>query len=249
MTTLYDDPFAAAADPQEITYSNDVYGDIALDMWFCTLKKGVGKAVFIPEVDRVSDRRTAVDINITDLGGTNYKRSFIAEISNDGWRVVTLPSLQALGVNDMRAMNGKFVHAVMEPFGEYTDKTTGETKKRTAPKIVTIYASRDECEAACQAAEGAPPQADWLTAPLPAAPNGNGSAPANGHGNNGSDAERATAAAFLPAFAMMAREGNGINSQKMAEAIQGNPLLAKYFTLASPEVAQAIEQALSEPAF
>lgn len=249
MTTIYDDPFAAAADPQEIVYSNDIYGDIVLDVYFCVLRKGVGKQVFDPQQHAPSDRRTCVTINITDLGGVNYRREFIAEIGTDGWRAVTLPSLQVLGVNDMRSMDGRkpvYVHAVMTAFGEYTDKATGEKKQRTAPKILTIYKTREECEVAAQ---GGATQADWLSGPAPVSGGANGNGTNGAPTNNGSDAERAMAATFLPHFAMQAREGNGVNSQKMAEALAGNPLLAKYFTLASPEVAQAIEQALREPAF
>lgn len=244
MTTVYDDPFAAAADPQEITYNTDIYGDIALDMWFCTLKKGVGKAPFIPGADAPSERRTAVDINITDLSGTNYKRSFIAEIRNDGWWAITLPSLHDLGVKDVRPLNGAYVHAVMTPFGEYTDKNTGEKKQRTAPKILAVYKNREECEAACQ---GGATQADWLTAPMPAA-NGNGAndaPPANGN----SDAERAVALSFLPAIVAGCRVGNGIDSARLDAALKGNPILARHFNMASPEVSQAMATALQEPAF
>lgn len=244
MTTMYSDPWAAAADPQEIVYSNDIYGDIALDMWFCTLKKGIGKTPYIDGQDNPNDRRTAVDINITDLSGVNYKRSFIAEIGADGWKAVTLPSIVALGIQDMRVMNGKFVHAVMTPFGEYTDKNSGEKKPRTAPKILAIFKSREECEAAAQ---GGAVQADWMSGPPPAAPtNGNGAAPANGAANDG---ERAIALSFLPAIVAGCRVGNGIDSAKLTAALNGNLILARHFTLASPEVAQAMAQALAEPAF
>lgn len=229
-------PWDVAINATEVVLSNDIYGQMEFDIWFCTLKKGAGKQVFIPGVDRDGERRTAITINIADLGGANYKREFIAEIGNDGWLKTTLPSLRALGVADLQKFNGSYVHAVMVPFGEYTDKN-GEKKHRTAPVVKAIYKTREECEAAAQ---GSAQQTDWLTGPAPAA---NGSAaPAN-------DAERKVAEAFLPAIVKSAVRGNGIDAAALEAALKSNPILARHFTMASPEVAVAMAQALAEPAF
>lgn len=247
MTTTTPSAWDTALNPPDPT--NDIYGEIQIDVWFCTLKKGVGKSPFIEGQDRLADRRTAVDVVITDIGGTNYSRSFIAEIVSDGWRAVTLPSLKPLadaaGIHDLQALNGRYVHAEMVAYGEYTD-ANGVKKTRTAPRILRLFNDRAEAEAAVQGMNPLP----FDAAPAPAgAANGHG--PVNGtatpNGNN--DAERATAAAFLLPLARAARRGNGIDAPTLEASLKSAPLLARHFTMASPEVAQAMAQALDEPAF
>lgn len=226
--------FEAAMAPAEITYSNDVYGQIEFDIWFCVLKKGVGKQVYDPQMHKPAERRTAITVNIADVGGNNYKRDFIAEIPTDGWAGVVLTSLKALGVTDLMAFNGSWVHAEMVKVGTYK-KSDGTEGVRTAPKILAIFKTRDECEAAAQ---GDATQADWMTAP----PATNGQA-------NGNDAERKVAEAFLPAIVKTAIRGNGVDIPTLEAALKGNPILARHFTIASPEVTQAMALALAEPAF
>jgi hypothetical protein len=237
------DPWAAAMEPAEITYSNDIYGQIEFDVWFCTLKKGVGKQVFIPDVDRLSDRRTAITIMLSDLGGNSYKREFIGEIPTDGWKGITLPSIEALGIDiktNRKAIDGQFVHAEMVKFATYK-KSDGTEGVKTAPKILTVYKSREECEAAAQ---GAATQAEMFTAAPSGVPSANGAATAAVN-----DAEKKVAAAFLLPIVKGAVRGNGVDSAALDAALKSNPILAKYFTLASPEVTEAMAQALAEPAF
>lgn len=236
MTDTILDPWAAAASATPTSFSSDIFGQIEFDPWFCVLQKGVGKVPFDPAMHRPNERRTAISINLTDVGGVNFTRDFIAEIAADGWLKVTLPSLQALGVTDLQKFSGSYVHAVMEPYGEYTDRD-GNKKQRTAPKVLAVYPSREACEAAAQISN---PQTDWLTNPKPAAtPNGNGA----------NDAERAVALSFLPAIVKGCVAGNGVDSVKLEEALKGNPILARHFNIGSPEVIQAIAAALAEPAF
>lgn len=234
--TVILDPFQAAAQATEIQYSNDVYGQIEIDAWFVVLQKGAGKVPYDEGVHPAGQRRTAIRVNITDIGGNNYTREFIGEIGTDGWLKKTKPSLDALGVTDLRAFSGAWVHAVMEPFGEYTD-SSGNKKQRTAPVVKQIFRTQADCEAAAQGNTD-DAQMDW-TAP---AANGNGAAPAN-------DGEKAIALAFLPAIVKGCVRGNGVDAAALDAAIKGNPILAKHFTMASPEVAQAMAAALAEPAF
>lgn len=234
---------AAAMEPAEIEYSNDIYGQIEFDIWFCTLKKGVGKAPFIPGVDAPNQRRTAVTVMLADLGGNNYKREFIAEIPTDGWAGVVLPSLKALGITDLSAVNGAFVHAEMVKVGEYK-KADGTAGVRTAPKVLAIYKSADEC---ASAAQGQGVQDDLLSH-APNGANGNGKPPSSA-ANGMNDAERKVAEAFLPAIVKTAVRGNGVDIPTLEAALKSNPILARYFTIASPEVTQAMTAALAEPAF
>lgn len=233
----------AAMNPQEIVYTNDIYGQIEFDIWFCTLKKGVGKQPFIEGVDAPNARRTAVTVLLNDLGGNQYKRDFIAEIATDGWAGVVLPSLRTLGVTDLSKVNGVYVHAEMVKIGEYK-KSDGTTGVRTAPKVHAIYKSADECAAAAQ---GDATQASWMTdAPAANGTNGtNGAAPAPAI----NEAERKVAVAFLPAIVKSAVRGNGVDIPTLEAALKSNPILARHFNMASPEVSAAMAAALAEPAF
>lgn len=233
------DAWNSAMAPQEIAYSNDIYGQIEFDIWYCVLQKGIGKVVYDPQMHTPGQRRTVVSVNVSDLGGNNYKRDFIAEIPTDGWAGVTLPSIKALGVTDLHAFNGSFVHVEMVKVGEYK-KSDGTTGTRTAPKVLAVYKNADECG---RAAQGEATQDDWLTGPAPAR---NGT---NGAANGTNDAERQVALTFLPAIVKTCVRGNGVDSAALDAALRGNPILAKYFNLGSPEVTQAISQALAEPAF
>ena len=229
--------FNSALNPVEITYASDIYGQIEFDVWYCVLQKGVGKVVYDPGQHAPNQRRTAVKVILSDLGGNTYPREFIAEIATDGWAGVILPSLKALGVTDLVAFNGAYVHAEMVAYDTYK-KSDGTEGKRTAPKVLAIFRNLDECAAAAQ---GQGVQTD-----LPIGGNGNGNgngaAPAN-------SAERDSALAFLPAIVKLAVRGNAIDSAALDGHLKGNPILNKYFNLGSPEVMAAIEAALAEPAF
>ena len=226
--------WATAMEPPEITYSSDVYGQIEFDIWFCVLQKGVGKIVYDPQMHAPGQRRTAINVNIADLGGNSYKREFIAEIATDGWTGVTLPSLKALGITDLTQIHEQYVHAEMVKYATYK-KQDGTEGVKTAPKVLRIFKDAQEC---ADAAQGNATQAamDWSQ---PAA-NGNGAT---------NEAEKQVALAFLPAIVKSAVKGNGIDMPVLEAALKSNPILAKYFTLGSPEVMQAIQAALAEPAF
>lgn len=236
-----DQAFIDAMNPPEITYSNDIYGQIEFDIYHCILQKGVGKFVFDPQQHAASQRRTSVTVNLTDIGGNTYKREFIAEIATDGWAGITLPSLKALGITDLRQLNGSYVHAEMVKFATYQKKDGSGEGVKTAPKVLAIYKNREECEAAVQ---GAATQADIFS--------GNGaSAPVNGNGATAAinDAEKKVAEAFLPAIVKSAVRGNGVDIPTLEASLKSNPILARYFTIASPEVTQAMTAALAEPSF
>ena len=234
-----DDPFASAMAPQEITYSNDVYGQIDFDMYYCVLQKGVGKVVYDPGMHAPGQRRTAVSVVITDIGGNTFKRDFIAEIPTDGWLGVTLPSLKALGVQDVRTISGHYVHAEMVKYRSYK-KSDGSEGALTAPKVLRFFKGEAECAAAAQSTNGNGP--DWLV--------GNGAVNGNGHTNSaGNEVERQVALQFLPAVVQNCRNNNGFDVIALEAALRNNEILARYFTMASPEVIQAMETALNQPAF
>ncbi len=252
MSAAISNAWDAAANATEVEYSNQIFGQIEFDVWFCILQKGMGKVPFDPNIHPISQRRTAVDVSLTDLSGLNISRSFIAEIGTDGWLKVTLPSLKALNTSNLQEFSGSWVHAEIVPFGKYTN-AEGEERNRTAPKVLSVFDSQEACEAAAHSTN-APG-----TSPLEPRSNGtlsqNGTAHASpqsagpSHANGSSDAERQVALQFLPAIVKNCLNGNGIDYLKLESALSSNPILAKHFTVASPEVAQAMSLALAAPAF
>jgi hypothetical protein len=252
---VQDDPMAAAMEAEAAADAMDrqwqtVYGLIEFDIWFCALVKGAGKVPYDPELHKDLKRFVAVNVAIQPVashGAMRFpiERSFIAEFRKDGWLAVTLPSIQALGIekHELREkLNGKYVKVEMVKTGERFTGNDGTEKEKTAPRILAVYQSEEEALNAAQSE---------LTQPHATAvddiPTG---LPTNGHSaNGGSDAERATALSFLPAFLSQCRNGDAMDMGKVREVIKSQPLLAKYFTETSPEVIEATRAVLTEPAF
>lgn len=247
---VQDDPMAAAMDAERAAAEMErqfatVYGLIEFDIWFCALVKGTGKVPYDPAVHN-GQRLTNVGLAIQPIMGSYrfpIERSFIAEFKQDGWLSVTHPSLKALGENPS-TINGKYVKAELVKYGEYT-AATGEVKPKTAPKILAVYQNEDEAMAAANAelTQVHHTSVEDIPTGLPA--NGH----TNGNSNQGNDAERATAKAFLVPMLKPARNGNGIDLNKVGEIIKSNPLLSKYFDLTSPEVIEATQAVLADPVF
>ena len=208
---------AETAKPLPRTY----FGHLMINCWYCTLQKGYGKVPFDPSQDSVDQRRTAIDISISPLPSSRAKfdteRSLIAE--SQTWAKIVLPSIKALDVS-LRDLNEKYVQYEMVETGRTWTSKQGEEKHETMPVFKAVFDTLDEAEAAAAELYGG---------------NGNGAsdedqeAPA---GNNGADAQRQTAQAFLPALWMQ----SGHDVTKLAELIANNPLTSKFFTVSSPEV-------------
>lgn len=232
-TAVVNDPFDAAEDPQ--VRSNEYWGEVQIDMWFCVLQAGVGKLPFDPQVHDATKRATAIDIQIIPLEETGLtfdpKRGMIAESRE--WAGIVLPSIKALGIS-ARELNGKFVHVRQKPTGKtYTNKS-GEVKDQTTFEFVKVFPDRAACLADYQANNGgAPAQAP---APAPAAP-------ASGN------AERDTALKFLAAVVESAARGQtdiSIIQRTVAMNIHAMPLINKYFTEDSPETLQLIAEKMAK---
>jgi len=221
MTT--NDPFDDAMNAEYKPLSRTFFGDIAVDIYYAVLVKGVGKVPFDPNQHDQDKRVTAITLTINPLPGSKaqyaVERELIAESKE--WAQITKPSLRGLNT-DLRAINGKWAQVELVPTGQkYTNKN-GETKERTAIKFLAVFNTEDECQQASDAF--------WAT-------RGNGNDPAttpaaNGNGNGQSDAERLTAQKFLAPLWV----ASGKDMNKFAQALASNPLTSKYFDLNSPEV-------------
>lgn len=224
-----DDPMDSAMSAQPMERTRVFFGYCEIQVWYCALVKGQGKVPYDPAQHKA--RCTAIDILISPLPNSpaqfNVERHMIAE-SNE-WVKIVLPSLKALN-SDLRHVNRKWVQIDQVNTGQTYVNKAGEQKERTTVKFLAIYDVEEVCQAAADAFWAARRQAEESeiqdtgepTQPSPPAP----SAPPN----NG--AERETARKFLPAL----WAASGKDPEKFAAKISSMPLVAKYFSVDSPEV-------------
>jgi len=230
------DPYAAAATPE--VRAPEYFGQVAIDIWACTLQKGVGKVPFNEGVDDPNKRCTAVQIQITPLAEHNTSkpvgRDLIAESRE--WAGIVLPSIKdawpaAWGEFSLRALAGKWCKVSYVPTGG-TYVKDGETKQSTTLKFLALYANEAECRTAYNTGNGTNGNGHTAPAPAPAA-----AAPTNGTPN---PAERQTALVFLKALVKQ----SGGDLEKVQTAIAGMPLVARHFNLESPETAALVAEML-----
>lgn len=229
ITQIYD-PFETASNPPVLI--SDLWGQIDIKAWYCVLEKGVGKVAFDPAQHELGQRRTAIDIVIFPLPELNITNTNICErhliAESDAWRNITLKSIKELGFENVREINGKWVHIVPEETGRKYEKD-GQQKSETMFKILAVYNTEEECHKAYLAAGGS---------------DNRKAAPDNG--NNGSEKE--VAKQFLPVIVRSVVKGAGnLEAAKtaVAKAISQYPQVAKYFTVDSPEVATIIAEELA----
>lgn len=247
LINTHDNDAAFAAALNATAPAQVLFGEILLDIWFCALIKGQGRVPFDPGMHTQSQRRTSVNISITPIpeSGLTYTvdRQFIAENTRDGWLAVTLPSLQKIGVNDLRVLSGKYVKAELRNYGTY-NKRDGSVGELSAPVIYAVYNTAAECAAAYDAEMNGMAAFDAIAPTAPRAvpstnggSNGNGAKPpvAAAPQPNG-DAERQTALAFLPAIVKSCMNGSGVDMTKLRTSIESNALLSRHISLTSPEV-------------
>lgn len=215
-----DDPLEAAAhvQPPIRTY----FGQARVTSFFCVLEKGIGKLPFDPQVHKPEQRRVAIRIELEPLTESNLQFTVMRELiaESKAWTGVILPSLVALGISP-RDLNEKWVQMELVPTGRQWLNSAGEQKEETMPRFVAVYPDRAACLAAFSGSGVV----------VPPAGNGNGSS-AQPQVATAADPERVAAAAFLKPMWAAAQ----YNTDKLVEMIAKNPILARHFTLESPEV-------------
>lgn len=249
-------PYDIAMNPPEQTFEN--FGQVLVNAWFCmwvpnpalgTNAKGQPKKEKLPYNPDVTDangqsyrRNTAIEIKLDPMTEKQFagtiERNYIAEFGE--WVDIVLPSLKDIGVMSLQDLNNAWVRAEMVPTGQTYTNGNGETKNSTTFKFIEIYPDEQTCRAAWQTARGS----------APAPTNGNGASyqaqqqvntPTNGGDNS---RERETAEKFLKPYVTNAwRKCNGDIDKTRAELatmIAGQTLLAKYFTVDSPEVLELL---------
>ena len=236
------DPFDSASNPTQQTY--DLFGRIDINAYAGALVKGQGRVPYDPNNPN-HKRLTMIDIFIQPLPEIDVKYPktlechWVAEFPE--WAKITLPSIKALGIDNVREINGRWARVARVPNGKkYPAKDaqgnpTGEMKDETTFKFVAFFADEDACRSAYVAAGGA---------------SNNGS---NGHNVpveiGTEDAEKLTAYQFLKVIVQNAAKGKDLGEAQAAteQAITQYPTVAKFFTVASPETQTLIVQ-LCNPA-
>lgn len=219
------DPFDAATEAGERSYENVYFGQVKIKPEFVVLQKGVGMVPYSESKHDANDRRTNVRMMLQPLreSGLQYtvERNVLAESRT--WAKITWASARKLGLNNARDLDGTWVQAKLAETGR-TWESNGETKKETTLEFVEIYADREACVAAYQERFGE---------------NGDGAenAGTNGkvHSPNG-DAEKATALEFAKVLVGQYGEDKDALAKAMAEM----PMIAKHFTIESPEIQQLL---------
>lgn len=223
------DPWEIAdnAKPRDFEY----YGKVMADVWFGFFPGGGAKPIpFDPQQHPEDKRSVMIDIQIIPVPEQNVTfdiRQNYTDFSLD-WTKVTLPSIKALGVDGLRALNGRFVRVVqVDGKREKKDDSgnkTGEFYKTF--KFLAVYETEEECQ---QAYSGTPPH----TEPQPI----------NGNGNNEKDTALKFAKVVVENKVRATKDiQEAINS--VSEAIAGMPMINKYFTADSPEILNLIQEAV-----
>ena len=230
------DPFDAASNPPVQTY--DLFGKVELSAWACALVKGQGKVAFDPSVHE--KRFTAIDIFIQPLAEMDVKYHKMLEdhpiAESREWANITLASIKALGINNVREVNDRWARVTRVPNGKKYEKKdtsgnpTGEMRDETTFKFITLYADENACRAACLAAGGTPSNGN--NAPQPVTP-------------NAEDTERATAYQFLKVIVSNAARGKATFAEAQEAvglALQQYPTVAKFYLANSVETGELITE-------
>lgn len=221
--TNYNDPFDEASDPVLPVF--ELYGEISLDAWFCTLQKGAGKLPYNEHTDKAEDRRTNVDLIVHPIAALNLRNPQERKMltTSNAWAKVTWPSLQKLGIVKANEANNRWCKCKMTGTGrKYTDKN-GEQREETSFEFLALYNSQAECEAA------------YANRHDSAGETGGSAANAEPV-----DPEKAGALQFAAAVVKNAKVQTGDDFGAFRNLISSKlasmPLTAKYFTVDSPEI-------------
>ncbi len=224
-----DDPWAMAdsAKPRDFEY----YGQVVADVWFGYFPGGGAKPIpFDPTQHPVDKRSVMIEIQIIPIAEQVVSfdvRQNYTDFSLD-WTKITLPSIKALNVDGLKALNGRFVRVAMVDGKREKKDKPGEYYKTF--KFLEVYADVDVCKTAY--AGHASAHTEQAVPPL------NGSA---------EDAEKAVALQFAKVVVQNKARGLTDRDQIIAavtEAIAGMPMINKFYTGQSPEILALIDEVM-----
>lgn len=230
---ITNDPFAAAVEAAE--RGSFIFGEVQVTAQFVVLQKGVGKATFVEGTHKPEERRTEITFVVNPIEQSGFTqlvtRAMLAESAE--WSRIVWPSLRDdCGIKQVREIDSKFVKVELVKTGrKWTDRKTGEEREGTTFKFHAVYPTQAECKAA-YSADGYSDRSSNITYVKDEVSTA-ASAPA------ANDAERDAMLAFLPA---LVKQANG-NIQMLGQLLNSMPMIAKYFTVNSPEVQSLLKAA------
>lgn len=226
----YIDPFDAAT---ELGDRKPVYyGRMEVTASFMSMAKGQQAQPFVDGVHNPDTRRTQVHLICNPIDAMNLtqllERKVVAEFG--AWPKIVWPSLRDLGLKNVRDLNGKWAKVEIAKTGRTYTSQRGETQEETTFKFLALYDTAADATAAYLADGGknTAPADDESVIDMS---HGAG-APTNIGTNGTGTAERDTALQFLKVLVKQAGGDKG----KLAGSIAQMPMIAKYFTVDSPEV-------------
>jgi hypothetical protein len=211
--TISNDPLEVAG--AATLAPRNIYGQMTVSSGFVILVKGQGKVTFDPTSHKISDRRTAIKLELIPLPEHEFQysvtRDMLAESTE--WVKITLDSLKALNV-EPRALNDRWCSVTLATTGRtYTNKK-GETQEATTFKFLHFYPDEAACRKAYEDENGAAVAQEAQAQPAQSNP------------------ARETAAKFLQAVWKTCDGDLG----KLQAKIEGMPALSQHFQIDSPEV-------------
>lgn len=237
--------------PQERPF--EVWGQVSMDTFEAILTKGIGKKPFDPMTDDPNKKVIAIKLEVTPLPemGTVFSVSRDMINQSKDWGL-TLNSFKALGLKTGDLI-GKYVKASTVPTGETFTNKNGETKDKTYIKFLAVFPDLATCAADFKV-NGTPRNNTANTsqvggtysteaAPTSTPANGNG----NGHSGNG-NGNGIDLVKLLKPMAINATRGISDYDQamqKMGALLSSMPQFAGRFTVQSPEVINAVIEALA----
>lgn len=229
---IANDPWAIAdsAKPRDFEY----YGQVHADCWFGFFPGDGAKPIpFDPQQHPVDKRTTMIDIQIIPVPEQDVRfdiRQNFTDFSLD-WTKITLPSIKSLGVDGLRALNGRFVRvAQVDGKREKKDQDgnkTGEYYKTF--KFLEVYPDQAACSMA-YAGTSAPRHTEPVV-------------------NEQHNLEKETALKFAKVIVENKAKGQTdpqIVISLVTEAIAPMPMINKHFTGSSPEILNLIQEAMSK---
>lgn len=218
---MINDPWASAVEDAE--RGDFLWGQIQVDVNFVMLKKGQPKRSW-GEGDDPKERSTEVSFTlnpIEEMGLTKLIQRSVLSDARGEWGRIVWPSLRdACGLKELRPLDGKFVKIETVKNGrKWTDKN-GVQQEGTTFKFHAVFDAQATCANDYLGAGGS----DKSTVP------DNGAMDVDMSQNINQELE--TAKAFLPAIVKSAAGNKTI----LQQALNGMPMISKFFTIESPEV-------------
>lgn len=232
---MNNDPFAVAVEDAERGFF--VYGQAQATAEFVVLAKGQGKRTWVEGKDDPKDRSAEITIVINPIAESNFTklvtRSMVSGSMGEFAKIVW-PSLRDVcGVTDMRQLEGKFVKAELVKNGRKWKNRNGEEQEGTTFKFHAVYTD----EAACVAGYNEDGNAPRTSTPV----NADAVMDIDMSAGAGSveNPEKETAWAFMQTLIKQA----GGDKSVLEKLLGGMPMITKYFTPDSPEVAPLLKAA------